>query len=176
MEKVYIDGELAYPIWYVSVKWIEDGEQDLEYSKWYEGLPEGRIYNSTGYYKMCKEDKTQSEIEQDAIEWFNKLKNNEEYCDKNVSDEQFTYEVWCLTRFCHHTFDTSQTDQEALDSFERFIRRMEDMNKRNGHYYNERNDFSLLPYYCLMGAEDRWRWYGGDYENRTDAMVVKNIG
>jgi hypothetical protein len=173
MEQVYIDGELAYPIWEVTAKWNQDGKQDPKYPKWYEGLSEGRIHNGTNYTQMCKTDKSQEQIEKEANEWWQKYSIGK-LAGKNPSDLVLTikfvrYETWCLTHFCHHTFDTGQTDQEVLNSFEKFVRRMEDMNERNGHYRNEKNDSSSLPYYCLMGAEDRWRWYGGTYESKTEA-------
>jgi len=170
MEQIYIDGELAYPIWRVSAQWIQDGKH---ISKRDEDLPEDKFYNSTGFSQMYKEYITKEQVEKDNHEWW-KHYSTTKLKGKNPSDLVLTveferYEVWCLTWFCHHTFDTGQTDQEVLDSFEKFVRRMEDTNINNGHWRNEKSDYSSLPYYCLMGAEDRWRWYGGDYENKTDA-------
>jgi hypothetical protein len=98
MEKVYIDGELAYPIWRVSAKWIQDGEQDFKYPKWHEGLPEGRIRNSTDFHRMYKEYPTQEQVEQEAYAWWDKYLD-EKLKDKNVSDLVIKvgfvrYETW----------------------------------------------------------------------------------
>jgi hypothetical protein len=34
----------------------------------------------------------------------------------------------------------------------------QDQNLANGHDMNDPRLSSTLPYYCLMGAEDHWRW------------------
>lgn len=173
---IYIDGELAYPIWRINVKWIQDGNQSQYPKTWWEGLPEGKFYNSTSYYIMYKEPKSYDEIYQESVEWFNKYKNNDKLKDKNVSDEQIMiefirYETWCGQHFNHYTYDTGQTDEEILVSFEKFVQRMEILNLREGKevHFRDGSGSYWQDVYCLMGAEDRWRWSGGNsYENRTD--------
>ena len=176
MEKVYIDGELAYPIWKITARWSQDGIQDPKYPNSYEGLAENRIWDSTNFMKMYKEHVSKEQVEKEANDWWMKY-STDKLSGKNPSDLTLTinfirYETWCLTWFCHYTFDVGQTDQEALESFEKFVKRMEDMNLQNGHEINSPNYDQANwanTYYCLMGAEDRRRWYGGDYDNRTPA-------
>jgi len=70
-------------------------------------------------------------------------------------------EEWCLTWFAHYTFDIGQTDQETLNSFEEFVYRMKRYNSKNGkmEQFSDGTSYWNEPY-CLMGAEDRWRWKG----------------
>lgn len=58
---------------------------------------------------------------------------------------------WAPGWFTHQTFRTGRTDDELRESFERFVRRYENMQDYNG---------APRPpgYHCLMGAQDRWRW------------------
>ena len=45
-----------------------------------------------------------------------------------------------------------------MQSFQDFVMRKEIQNEENWHYNNEPNTNNPNVYYCLMGAEDRWRW------------------
>ena len=69
------------------------------------------------------------------------------------------HDEWCLTWFSHYTFDTGQTDQEALDSFNEFVYRYTNGTKQTQS--------------TLMGAEDRWRWKGMSYPDGTNAAGVE---
>lgn len=172
MEKVYIDGELAYQIWRVSAQWIQDGEK---ISKRDNELPEGKFYNGTGYNQMYKDYVTKKQVEQEVNEWWQRYSTTK-LEGKNTSDltlnvEFLRYETWCIEWFNHYTYDSGQTNQEALISFEKFVRRMEDLNQREGKNipFSDGSGSYWQDSYCLMGAEDRWRWSGGDsYENKTD--------
>lgn len=53
-------------------------------------------------------------------------------------------ETWYQGRFRHMSLNVHLSDAELLDSFRQFVSR-----KREG-----------LESYCLMGAEDDWRWKG----------------
>ncbi len=66
---------------------------------------------------------------------------------------------WCLTWFSHYTFDTGQTDEEVLISFQHFVNRYEIDVKRTQT--------------TLMGAEDRWRWKGMTYPDGKNAAGVE---
>jgi hypothetical protein len=153
-----IDNEQAYPIYEVKFKWIyEDDTED-----------------STGWKVMFK-NKLPNEEQQEKIKEYDEYlygkyetKYNKKIKCMLGSMEFVEYETWCIQWFNHYTFDIGQTDEEVLDSFEKFVRRKTETNKRNGHYNNELNYNNELPYYCLMGAEDRWRWNGGDADNYTD--------
>lgn len=157
-----IEGYPAYPIYDFSFKWVQDGEQDPKYPRWYEGLPEGRIWNGSGFSKMYKEEQSQQELLKYALEWWEKMKiskQNEKYpiIDPILTSVYVTlkeYETWVLTWFQHETFDVGQTDIEALKSFEQFVTRKEILNEER-----ERRGENT---HALMGAEDRWRWHGSE--------------
>lgn len=161
--------EKKYPIYSVSLRWQQDGDHDPEYPRMSKGLLAGRIHNSTTVQRMLRSEMDTAIITEEHRQ---AMAKNEKYRDKNITNLQITvkllyHETWCLLWFAHYTFDTGQTDAEALASFERYVRRMERINAK---HKSEVND-SYAEKYCLMGAEDRWRWYGAqDKEgNRTDA-------
>ena len=71
-------------------------------------------------------------------------------------------ETWCIDWFSHWTFDEGQSDSEVMLSFASFVDRMESYNRSRNKEEKE---------YCLMGAEDSWRWHGtkeGDSNERTE--------
>ena len=85
------------------------------------------------------------------------------------------YEAWCSEWFGHYTLNTHLSDQELLQSFANFVarKRQADWNLQHLSLTSEDKDeptemlylgqpVRLYPteYYCLMGAEDRWRWKG----------------
>jgi len=153
--------EKKYPIYTVSAKWIQDGEQDPEWPHSWEGLPPGRIRNSSGWDFMRKEE---IDIEAETARIREEFSKHEKYKDVNMTDLEITielrhYETWCLGWFHHWTFDEGQDDGQILMSFERFVQRMELFNAKHRYETGER-----LDKYCLMGAEDRWRWRGADTE------------
>ena len=153
--------EQKFPIYKFSARWSEDGIQDPQYPHWHKELPEGRIWNSTAFSKMFKEEKTQAWLDDYIREWWRGyLQSKEGLLGKNptldvLKAEYWEHETWVCTWFQHETFDIGQTDDEVLDSFERFVRRYENMQDRT---------FDTYPpnYHCLMGAEDRWRWHGAE--------------
>jgi hypothetical protein len=157
MEKVYIDGELAYPIYQIEFTWLDKNDKK----------------DSTGWKVMFKEPLTDDEQQEKLKEYGEQLERKYNSKCMQGSMKFVEYETWCIERFCHYTYDNGQTNQEVLDSFEKFVQRKENMNLQNGHQISD-PDYSLpnwtKTYYCLMGAEDRWRWCGGeDREHRTDA-------
>lgn len=161
--------EKTFPIYVFTAKWAENGVQDPNYPKWFEGLPEGRIWNSTSDRLMVKEEIGLEELTKKIGEWW--LKIQESRVKKDVDKEKLKFkpnelkdielkelvfklkehEVWNLTWFQHETFDLGQDDLTVLDSFERFVQRKEELafNDPDGSY-------------PLMGAEDRWRWHGAE--------------
>jgi|GEM_PF-2101125 hypothetical protein len=154
--------EQKFPIYFFSARWSEDGVQDPKYPKWYEGLPEGRVWNSTGFHKMFREEQTQEQLDAFVQDWWKRFlvsKNEEDSRFKIINPElQYLkaeykkHDTWVLTWFQHETFDIGQTDEEALQSFEDYVSRIEDENRG-------KPEMEGIP---LMGAEDRWRWRGAD--------------
>jgi len=156
-----IDGEQTYPIYSTIIKWTEDIPPDSrKQADWQvKDLPEGRRHDSTQLRRMYKEDQDietlKNEIETGYVPKVFDMRKPEKVDKshspiinpelKEVSVKFERYETWCLEWFCHWTFDDGKTDEEYLASFERFVRRMEQLPEGE---------------YCLMGAEDRWRWSG----------------
>jgi hypothetical protein len=164
-----------YPIYRFSARWSQDGAQDPSYPAWYEGLPEGRIWNSTSWSEMYKEEKTQEELDQLIKEWWEKYQNSPGWRDSSPLSEkhpelQFLkveykeHESWVLDWFQHHTFDVGQTDEEALQSFANYVDRVQKMNQELDRKFGENDMIEKYKhgYKTLMGAEDRWRWHGAD--------------
>ena len=153
----------TYPIYRIDAKWTEAG--DSETRPWWPTDPgEGRHWDATGLDHMLREDPGIEEVERWAREewWPTYAVRRDEPADVRITVEFRRRDSWVTEWFSHKTFDVGQTDEEALASFERFVRRYEGM---QDYYPGE------VPegYVCLMGAQDRWRWYGGTYEARTDA-------
>jgi len=141
--------EQKFPIYKFSAKWVQDGKQDPKYPNHHKGLPKGRIFNSTAFSKMYKEEKTSNELYKIITDWWDKYSGKSEKIknpDKCVLTAILSeHETWCIGWFSHHTFDIGQTDEEALLSFTYFVDRKVMLGEDK---------------YCLMGAEDRWRWHG----------------
>ena len=146
------EDEQAYPIYSVEIRWIQDIRFGYEPAKWQiKDLSEGRIRNSTAFSQMFKEEQDTETLKQKIeSDWIPKYFAKEEHglCIVNPSDVEIDvnferYETWCLEWFSHWTFDDGRSDKEYLQSFRNFINRME-----------------RVEDYCLMGAEDKWRWKG----------------
>lgn len=149
----------AFSIYTFNFKWVQDGKQDPNYPKWHEGLPSGRIFNSSSYTLMFKEELTQDQLQFEIDKIKKSIMESEKF--HNVDNLECTktslkYEVWAGEWFSHRTFDLGLSDEEVLQSFEEFVQRYEHMQDHlPGNPYPEN-------YHCLMGAEDRWRWRGQD--------------
>ena len=165
-----------YPIYSFSFRWSQDGIQNPEYPKWYEGLPENRTWNGTGFSKMYKEEKSDEELELIAQEWWT---NYLEYDSKekksilNPGDLTKTItrkpdNTWNGTWFSHETFIIDGvTDEEYIKSFTDFVNKYEWM--QNKDIDDLRKHDPNIDYHCLMGAENRWRWSsGGKNEDGTE--------
>jgi hypothetical protein len=150
-----IDGEQAYPIFLFTAEWIQDGNSDNDKRNY--GLEKGKIWNSTSFYKMFKEEGDIHEQKLILLKWWDYYSKNK-LKDKNpinplLNVKLHEWETWTITWFCHETFDNGQSDIEVLNSFEKFVSRKEELNLE----YKYKTG---LDKFCLMGAEDRWRWHG----------------
>jgi hypothetical protein len=168
--KKFIDGERAYPIYLFSVRWSQDGKWNPEYPNEHKGLTEGRIWNSTAFYKMYKIERSQKQLNKFIKKWWDEYlktkENTEKFPIKNPGNVELKakfrgYETWLLTWFQHETFDIGQSNEEALKSFEKFVERKEILNEKSQWEKNE-------DAYCLMGAEDRWRWHGAEPDGERE--------
>lgn len=162
--------DIKYPIYRFSLYWYQDGKHDSDYPGRHIGLPEGKTWNSTNLRVMYKEDQEKRILRKFIIDWWDKYKT-ERLSDKNPSTpviniELFDRETWNLTWFTHETFDVGQSDAEALASFERYVQRKEAKNAK--HRYETGED---IDKFCLMGAEDRWRWRGANDEGEADSSI-----
>lgn len=152
----------TYPVYEIKVSWVQAGDHDPKYPNMHKGLRAGRIRNSTELIRMYQTEKTLAELFDETMEWWGKYKK-EKLGDKapsklKIKIKTMEPETWCMSWFSHWTFDTGQTDEEALKSFHEFVERKEALNVHNGHMRNER--IGIMPFYCSMSANDRWRWSG----------------
>ena len=154
---VEIEGEKAYPIYSVRIAYTYDiNDENREYIHKNRILPDGRAKESLPYTIMYKEEQDIEFVKQEAKEknWLNFIRVHERGVEKgripidnpqleSIEVSLLRYETWCPTWFSHWTFDDGRSDEEYLRSFGDFVNRMERVDD-----------------YCLMGAEDRWRWHG----------------
>ena len=169
MKEHKIEGEKAYPMYSVRMEYTEDiNDENRKYIDKNRILPNNRAKGMIDDNPMYKEEQDIEFVKQEAKEkmWNNFVKVHERGNlqegrmpidnPKLESLEVFLlprYETWCGGWFSHWTFDDGRSDEEYLQSFADFVNRMERVDD-----------------YCLMGAEDRWRWHGmaDDEETRTD--------
>jgi len=160
-----------YPIYSVELCWTQDGDpSQYEGQRWWPTDPgPGRIWNSVAPHFMYKEDPGEEWVRNHFLtEWGPGYLTEHAEKIANPSDLRIRRlrryeETWCLEWFSHKTFDVGQTDAEALASFARYVMRHE-------HYQDWHHDERPEGWVCLMGAEDRWRWHGGNQpkDERTD--------
>ena len=96
--------------------------------------------------------------------WFNLLISTQ-YNDTSLADQGgkliswgvslHHYDNWVLRWFQHETRNVYLSDDELLASFALFVNR-----KMPGHIALTCQVRDGAEWYCLMGAEDRWRWKG----------------
>ncbi len=165
--------EKKYPIYSYSWYWVEDTNKERDDSYIYKGLPDGRIRNSMSSRRMFRFKPNLAQAMKNASEHWH------DYCEDKKNDEchpvinprdleieiEFTwYETWCLEWFGHRTFDRGQSDREVLDSFQEYVERIQNINRKEGNY----DDGYWSEPHCLMGAEDRWRWCGAAEDGSSD--------
>ena len=162
-----IEGEKAYPIYSVRIEYTEDvNDENRKYIDKNRILPNNRAKGVIKDTLMYNKEQDIEFVEQDVKEtiWDSFIKVHERGKQEgrvpidnprleSTDISLLRYETWCLDWFSHWTFDDGRTDEEYLCSFEDFVNRME-----------------RIDNYCLMGAEDRWRWHGmkDDEETHTD--------
>jgi len=118
--------------------------------------------NCTGYSIMYKENPSAERLENELKEFkLRILSKHNGVIFKNAEYEFVEEESWCLGWFNHYTFNEFENDLEIEDNFRDYVNRKETSNLKNGHQRNDMNmslDLKEHPYYCLMGAEDYYRW------------------
>jgi hypothetical protein len=133
--------EKKFPIYRFSAHWDQDNYEN----------------NSTSYREMYGENPAQEKLDSDLALFKSSIerKNNViRWIDCKV--EYVEDEVWVLKWFCHLTLNEFSKD-EAFESFENFVERKKQYNLDNGQWETDYFDYNK-PFYCLMGAEDYWRW------------------
>jgi hypothetical protein len=180
-----IEGEKAYPIYVLSATWTQDGTHKDAYHWKIKDLPAGRIRNSIS--GVCLMERTERDTDELVCEWGDRIKAAQ--LKKIPSLDNFSaklvtmyYETWCLTWFCHHTFDDGRTDDEFIESFHRYVDRHMWYQEHFSHYLQHPEDKpKQAPEHliCLMGAEDRWRWRASDEDSsipcRCEGCVKQGV-
>jgi hypothetical protein len=97
--------------------------------------------NATGTNQMFKERPSEEELSLKLEEFkANIIKKHPSAIFKKIEYKYVEDETWVLKWFCHFTYNKFDKDSDAVDSFADFVSRKEEID------------------YCLMGAEDRYRW------------------
>ena len=97
--------------------------------------------NATGTNQMFKERPSEEELSLKLEEFkANIIKKRPSAIFKKIEYKYVEDETWMLKWFCHFTYNKFDKDSDAVDSFADFVSRKEETD------------------YCLMGAEDRYRW------------------
>lgn len=152
-----------YPVFSVSVSWkmgkptIWDGKENWT--------------NSTGFTWAFRRKFSVETVEKKVREqWWPKYRNSKKFKEKEqepVSDLKITVKYlgmhsWWLRWFCHETFNTFETDEEAYESFLRWFGDNNfQFNYSDYGGYPTTPDFQYDKYgnrHVLMGAEDKYRW------------------
>ncbi len=154
-----------YPIYRVSAEWVQDCDPSRDDrakypdSWWYRDMPPNRMRNRTGFDVMRRERDDVAEAIR-TTEWWEGYRAKKEeggnWTDAVLETVFAREETWCLSWFSHWTFDDGKSDQEYLASFDRFCRRMQRLNDEARMKWD--GDGYFTEPYCLMGAEDRYRW------------------
>lgn len=134
-----------YPIYRFFIKFKYKNFKDEEWKN-----------NSLLHSIMFKESKTNDELDIVAGDIINGLNDKYKFVHPLQSYEYklLRYETWCLGWFDHYTYDIGQSDSDLYESFERYVRRYENMQNLSVDEIVKLGD----NYVCLMGAEDRFRW------------------
>lgn len=156
-----------YPIYSIRIEYTEDiNNENRKFILDKNTLPNSRIKDIITNTVMYTKEQNNEFIKQSAKEkiWAHFVENHKRGAPKmqipidnpnleSIEISLLRYESWCLTWFSHWTFDDGRNDKEFLQSFNAFVNHME-----------------RIEDYCLMGAEDRWRWHGvaDDGETNTD--------
>jgi hypothetical protein len=160
--------ERKYPIYHVSARWDQDD---------FEG-------NGSGYSRMYREDPGDMAYIDAVNWWFNMLitpsrRDKIPLIEKHpkligLRCELVGYEAWCLTWFSHYTYNIHLTDEELLASFDQFVWDKLPLHRNLEIWPPERRDPNMKTY-CLMGAEDRWRWKGPCHCKHCKAQGITRI-
>lgn len=160
-----IEGFPAYPIYRFRIKWQEDkAGEPSEYDD-ITGCLDGKVWNSVDYLEMFPFEYGQQALVILGTDYFMKHVLKERFhlspLPEQIDVKFMEYETWVLKWFAHRTIDVGQTDEEALRSFEQYVSRREKLLKADRSLENQGR-------YCLMGAEDRWRWQGEMVDGHND--------
>ncbi|MCK5019696.1 MAG: hypothetical protein KAS32_21740 [Candidatus Peribacteraceae bacterium] len=99
-----------------------------------------------------------------AHEYLSRRKEDKKYESIDLVEvipTQMPDDEWILVWFDHMTFDDGRSDEEAIASFEAFLRRS------NGYVHNGEIK-GVDGRYVSMGADERWRWHGKVYSDNFD--------
>jgi len=120
--------ENKFPIYKFYATWNQDDYQN----------------NFTDYFIMYKENQSAEQLEEELKQFkLRTLTKHNGVIFKNIEYEFVEEESWCLRWFNHYTFNEFKTDSDVERSFEEFVSRKKLLGEGK---------------YCLMGAEDRYRW------------------
>lgn len=132
-----------YPVWVISARWNNRDYQN-----------NGTSFNIS--HRIKYSDKVMLDK---ANKWWKK------YCLKKYPNEipellELKCEyvgnfAWYMVWFCHKSLNRFETEEEAFKSFRNYFYNL----KKVKTYDNLDNTYKAKEFeYCVMGAEDEWRW------------------
>jgi hypothetical protein len=128
----------------------------------------------TDWTTMFREPRTTQDIinELQTIWWPNYIKKHQDSNDPRFDVQFIGNDTWCINWFNHWTFDIGLTDEQILESFSNYVGRIKCANE----YIRYNDDSNLLngreDFFCLMGAEDRWRWHGENEHDQSPCQCI----
>jgi len=130
--------EVAYPVWSISARWNNESYQN----------------NSTSFVVSFRRNFSDASMNRWAARWFRSMVARkypgEQIEPIEIKVTSMGKRVWFLNWFCHKSLNRFDTEEQAFESFDRYligIGRLDD-----GYHVTD------LEGRTLMGADDRWRW------------------
>ena len=145
--------EIKYPIYSFHARWNQD-----DYER-----------NGTNTTLMFRTKLTALQEAEELEKWWknvldgqriDKTKPTVRELHPHLLELRIAYErddTWCLRWFAHMTFNVFENESDAFKSFSKFVQEKLPLHHNCDVPYEERTRLNLKTY-CLMGAEDQWRW------------------
>lgn len=153
--------EQKFPIYKFSARWNQDDYQN----------------NGTYTSRMYRTKPSPDELVDDLNKWWSSIVNNAEARQDKIAIkdkhpelldlriEFYEENTWCIQWFSHMTYNKFETEQEVFRSFYKFVQEKLPLHINAGESSEYLKAHPELKTYCLMGAEDSWRWKLCDCEN-----------
>lgn len=136
--------EKAYPVWRIHARW-----NNKEYQN-----------NGTSFIITNRRNYSIDTMQRRAEKWFKKY-IKDKYPNEKIEPillevEYFGKETWSGSWFSHISLNRFETEKEAFESFQRYMNTLKQ--KDYSDPYSGMYITKSGQEYCVMGAEERYRW------------------